>query len=248
LESIETTAETDDRRVPLSRARVLEAAVELADREGIDAVSMRRLGQVLGVEAMSLYTHVRGKDDLLDGMVDTVVGEITVDTAGPDWQTTLRRSILGARTVMLRHTWAAHVIETRTTPGLATLRYMEAMTGVIRDGGFTIDLTHHAMHVLGSRILGFNQDLYDDSGAQDDATAAFAAQLASAYPNIAAIAGAASHEGGLGGCDDDYEFAFGLDLIIEGLQRRLERDQGSRARQPESSPTAMANPEHGDHG
>src|SRR3954464_8172509 len=98
---------TEDRRAPLTRARVLEAAVELADREGIDAVSMRRLGQVLGVEAMSLYTHVRGKEDLLDGMVDTVVGQITVDTAGPDWQRTLRRSILGARAIMLRHKWAA---------------------------------------------------------------------------------------------------------------------------------------------
>jgi AcrR family transcriptional regulator len=248
LGSVDTKSESDERREPLTRARVLQAAVELADREGIDAVSMRRLGQELGIEAMSLYTHVRGKDDLLDGMVDAVVAEITVDTAGPDWRTTLRRSILGARTVMLRHRWAARVIETRRTPGLATLGYMEAMTGVIRDGGFTIDLTHHAMHVLGSRILGFNQDLYDDSGAQDEATAAFAAQLASAYPNIAAIAGAASHEGGLGGCDDDYEFAFGLDLILEGLQRRLEREQGNREPETRSSPTAVANREHGDVG
>ena len=199
----------------------LEAAVDLADREGIDAVSMRRLGQELGIEAMSLYTHIRGKEDLLDGMVDVVVAEIPVDTAGPDWRTTLRRPILGARTVMLRHRWAARIIETRSTPGPATLAYMEAVTGIIRDGGFTVDLTHHAMHVLGSRVLGFNQDLYDDSGVPDpELAAAFAAQLASAYPNIAAIAGAASHEGGLGGCDDDYEFAFGLDLILDGLERR----------------------------
>src|SRR3954451_9012567 len=126
--------QVDERRTPLTRERVLQAAVALADRDGISGVSMRNLGQELGVEAMSLYTHVRGKDDLLDGMVDTVVGEIAVDTAGADWQTSLRRSILGARAVMLRHRWAARVIETRTTPGLATLRYMEAMTGVIRDG------------------------------------------------------------------------------------------------------------------
>src|SRR4029079_508288 len=93
--------------------------------------------------------------------------------------------------------------------------------GIIRDGGFTVDLTHHAMHVLGSRVLGFNQDLFDDTGGPDpDVTAAFAAQRASPSPNIAAIAGAASHEGGLGGCDDDYEFAFGLDLILDGLERR----------------------------
>ena len=98
---------------------------------------------------------------------------------------------------------------------------MEAATGIVRDGGFTIDLTHHAMHVLGSRVYGFNQDLYDDPGAADPgAAAAFGAQLAAAYPNVAAIAMAASHEDGLGGCDDDYEFAFGLDLILDGLERR----------------------------
>ncbi len=221
MESIRTSDESEARRAPLTRARVLQAAVDLADREGIDAVSMRRLGQELGVEAMSLYTHVRGKEDLLDGMVDTVVAEIAVDPTGPDWRTTLRRTILGARTVMLRHRWAARVIETRTTPGLATLAYMEAATGVVRDGGFTIDLTHHAMHVLGSRVFGFNQDLYDDPGVPDPAAAAsFAAQLAGAYPNMAAIAAAASHEDGLGGCDDDYEFAFGLDLILDGLEQR----------------------------
>ncbi|MFL5642189.1 MAG: TetR/AcrR family transcriptional regulator [Chloroflexota bacterium] len=220
MDSVEIKGDTDQRRAPLTRGRVLEAAVDLADREGIDAVSMRRLGQELGIEAMSLYTHIRGKEDLLDGMVDVVVAEIPVDTVGPDWRATLRRQILDARGVMLRHRWAARIIETRTAPGLATLGYMEAATGIIRDGGFSVDLTHHAMHVLGSRVLGFNQDLYDDSGTPDEAAAAFAAQLASTYPNIAAIAGAASHEGGLGGCDDDYEFEFGLDLILDGLERR----------------------------
>ncbi|MFL5689500.1 MAG: TetR/AcrR family transcriptional regulator [Chloroflexota bacterium] len=220
MDSVEIKGDSDQRRAPLTRPRVLEAAVELADREGIDAVSMRRLGQELGIEAMSLYTHIRGKEDLLDGMVDVVVAGIPVDTVGPDWRATLRRQILDARGVMLRHRWAARIIETRTAPGLATLGYMEAATGIIRDGGFSVDLTHHAMHVLGSRVLGFNQDLYDDSGTPDEAAAAFAAQLASTYPNIAAIAGAASHEGGLGGCDDDYEFEFGLDLILDGLERR----------------------------
>jgi AcrR family transcriptional regulator len=221
LESVETRNEGEERRPPLSRARVLAAAVDLADHEGIDAVSMRRLGQELGVEAMSLYTHIRGKEDLLDGMVDVVVGEIPVDPTGPDWRTTLRRTILSARDVMLRHRWAARVIETRSAPGPATLGYMDAVTGIVRDGGLSVDLTHHAMHVLGSRVYGFNQDLYDDPGAADPAVAAgFAAQLAGAYPNIAAIATAASHEDGLGGCDDDYEFAFGLDLILDGLERR----------------------------
>ena len=219
--AIASDRQSEDRRKPLTRARVLEAAVALADRDGIEAVSMRNLGQELGIEAMSLYTHIRGKEDLLDGMVDVVVAEIPVDAEGPDWRTTLRRTILDARTVMLRHRWAARIIETRSAPGPATLAYMEAVTGIVRAGRFSVDLTHHAMHVLGSRVLGFNQDLYDDSGVPDPETAAaFAAQLAAAYPNIAAIASAASHEDGLGGCDDDYEFAFGLDLILDGLERR----------------------------
>jgi AcrR family transcriptional regulator len=217
--------ENEERRIPLNRARVLEAAIDLADRDGIDSVSMRRLGQDLGIEAMSLYTHIRGKEDLLDGMVDAVIGEIPIDVDGPDWRATLRRNVLAARSVMLRHRWAARIIETRTTPGTANLRYMEAMTGIVLDGGFTVDLAHHAMHVLGSRVLGFSQDLYDDSGVPDpEVAAAWATQLASVYPNIGALAMAASHEGGIGGCDDDYEFAFGLDLILDGLERRRAAD------------------------
>ena len=212
---------SEDRRIPLNRARVLRAAVELADRDGIDAVSMRKLGQELGIEAMSLYTHIRGKDDLLDGMVDVVVGEIPIDVEGSDWRTIIHRQVLAARSVMLRHRWAARIIETRSAPGPATLRYMEAVTGIVLAGGFSVDLTHHALHVLGSRVLGFSQDLFDDSGAPDpEAAAAFATQLAAVFPNIGAIAMAASHEGGIGGCDDDYEFAFGLDLILDGLDRR----------------------------
>ena len=213
--------QNEERRIPLNRGRVLQAAVDLADRDGIETVSMRNLGQELGIEAMSLYTHIRGKEDLLDGMIDVVVGEIRIDVEGPDWRTTLRRQVLAARNVMLRHRWAARIIETRSTPGPANLRYMEAVTGIIFDGGFSVDLAHHAMHVLGSRVFGFSQDLYDDSGVADpEAAAAFASQLAAVFPNIGAIAMAASHEGGIGGCDDDYEFAFGLDLILDGLERR----------------------------
>ncbi len=209
-------------RVPLSKERVLRTAVDLADRGGSDAVSMRKLGQELGVDAMSLYHHVRSKDDILDGIVDAVVGEIELSPGGADWKTALRRQVMAARQVMLRHPWAPHVIESRTEPGPATMRYMEAVLATVRDGGFPLDLAHHAMHVLGSRVLGFNQDLYDDSAASrvDPEVAAFAArQLAGTYPYIAELAVAVSHDGGLGGCDDDVEFAFGLDLILDGLER-----------------------------
>jgi AcrR family transcriptional regulator len=212
-----------ERRAPLTRDRVLRAAVELADREGIDAVSMRRLGQELGVEAMSLYTHVRNKEDLLDGMADAVVGEVTVPIGDGDWQSTLRSTILGARAVLSSHRWVPRIIETRLAPGPATLAYMDAVVGILRAGGFSIDLTHHAMHVLGSRMMGFTQELYDDSdGTDPDEAATFAREVGEIFPNIAAVALAASHEGGLGSCDDDVEFRFALDLILDGLARLRE--------------------------
>jgi AcrR family transcriptional regulator len=213
--------DADDRRATLTRARVLEAAVTLADREGIEAVSMRRLGQELGIEAMSLYTHVKGKDDLLDGMTDLVVSAIPLASTGDDWKTVLRGTILGARAVMLRHPWAARVVETRPQPGPATLRYIESVAGILFAGGFSDGLAHHALHVLGSRILGFTQDLYDDTDTDADADAELIRQMVEAYPSVGRIAMTASHEGGLGGCDDDVEFAFGLDLILDGLERRL---------------------------
>jgi AcrR family transcriptional regulator len=216
-----------ERRAPLSRARVIGAAIDLADREGIDAVSMRRLGQELGIEAMSLYTHVRSKDDLLDAMADGVVALIPTVQRGEDWAERLRAMILGARDVMLRHPWAARVIETRASAGPASIAYMDVVAGTLFAGGFTVDLAHHAMHVLGSRVLGFSQDLFDDAPETAPDAAAMASQLLAAYPWVAAIALAASHEGGLGGCDDAVEFAFGLDLVLDGL----ERERTKRGRQ-----------------
>jgi AcrR family transcriptional regulator len=209
-------------RLPLSKERVFQAALDLADQGGSDAVSMRKLGQVLGVDAMSLYHHVRDKDDILDGIIDLVVGEIDPPASDTDWKTAMRGRVMAARAVMLRHPWAPRVIESRATPGPATMRYMESVLAILRDGGFSIDLAHHAMHVLGSRVLGFNQELFDDSGAASidpEMAAVMARQLAGAYPNIAELTQAISHEGGLGGCDDDVEFAFGLDLILTGFDR-----------------------------
>ena len=206
-------------RLPLSKERVLRVAVELADRGGSDAVSMRKLGQALGVDPMSLYHHVKDKGDILDGIVDVVVGEIDEPPAAAEWKTGLRDLVMAARAVMLRHPWAPRVIESRPDPGPATLRYMDTVLGILRDGGFSIDMAHHSMHVLGSRILGFSQDLFDDNAADPEVAALVARQLAGVYPRIGELALAVNHEGGLGGCDDDVEFAFGLDLILDGLER-----------------------------
>jgi len=213
-------ASTTERRPQLTRERVLDAAVEFADREGIEALSMRRLAPELGVEAMSLYTHVASKDDLLDGMVDVVVAEIPIRRSRAGWKARLRALVLSARRVLLRHPRASRIIATRSDPGPATFRYLDAVIGILRDGGFSLDQAHHALHMLGTRILGFTQDLFDDSGDMGpEEAAALADQLGQAFPHLAALALSVTHEGGLGGCDDDVEFELALDVILDGLER-----------------------------
>jgi AcrR family transcriptional regulator len=209
-----------ERRTQLTRERVVAAGIELADRDGIESISMRRLAQELGVEAMSLYTHVRNKDDLLDGMVDAVIGKIPTSADGADWKTSLRRMVLGARVVVLTHPWAPRPIVSRTALGPATMRYANTVLGVLREGGFTIAQAHHALHILGSRLLGFTQNLFDDSGELEPETAAsLASELGAALPYVAEMALAVTHGGALGRCDDDTEFAFALDFILDGLDR-----------------------------
>lgn len=209
-------------RAPLSKQRVLRAAVDLADKGGIESLSMRKLAQELGVEAMSLYNHVRDKEDILDGVVDVVIGEIAVPPTTSDWKRSLRRTVMSARTVLLRHSWAPRVIESRAKPSPATFQYFESVIGILRAGGFSVDMTHHALHVLGSRVLGFTQELFKDSGelASRPEAAAMFAQLADKFPYMTEMAMAVSHEGALGGCDDDVEFEFALDLILDGLERQ----------------------------
>jgi AcrR family transcriptional regulator len=212
------------RRAQLTRQRVVAAAVGLADRDGIESISMRRLAQELGVEAMSLYTHVRSKEDLLDGMADAVISEIPLSVDGADWKVSLRQTVLAARTVMLRHPWAPRTVETRAAPGPAALGYANAVMGILRTGGFTIAQVHHALHILGSRLLGFTQALFDDSGDLDPETAArLESQLGATHPYAVEMALAVTHTGALGSCDDDAEFTFALDFILDGLGR-LRRD------------------------
>jgi AcrR family transcriptional regulator len=209
-----------ERRAQLTRERVVTAGIELADRDGIESISMRRLAQELSVEAMSLYTHVRNKDDLLDGMVDAVIGKIPTSTGVADWKVSLRQMALAARSILLTHPWAPRLVESRTTPGPATLRYIDAVIGVLREGGFTIAQAHHALHILGSRALGFTQDLFDDSDELEPETAAsLASELGATLPYVAEMVLAVTHGGALGRCDDDTEFEFALDFILDGLER-----------------------------
>jgi AcrR family transcriptional regulator len=211
-------------REPLTKERILRASVALADEVGVESLSMRRLAQELGVVPMALYKHVANKDELFDGMIDVVVGEIDPPIEGADWKTTMRERILSARRALLRHPWASSVLESRGEPTPTVIGYMDSMMGVFLDGGFSVDLMHHAMHVMGSRILGFSQELFDDTASMPaDEAAEIWTQMAEYYPNIAKLIPVAmgTHEGPVvgGGCDDQFEFEFALDLVLEGLER-----------------------------
>jgi AcrR family transcriptional regulator len=221
---IDVGAET---RVPLSKERVLRTAVQLADESGIEALSMRKLAQELDVVPMALYRHVANKDELLDGMIDVVVGEIDPPLEGADWKTTIRERILSARRALLRHAWASRVMESRTSATPVVLGYMDSMIGLFRTGGFSLDLTHHALHAMGSRIFGFTQEVFNDTSDVDPAAEAeMWGAMAATYPYIFEIFTSISHDDAstVGpGCDDQFEFEFALDLMLDGLEKLKHR-------------------------
>lgn len=208
-------------RTPLSRERVLRAAVAVADADGIGSLSMRQLGGMLGVEAMSLYNHVAGKDDLLDGMVDIVFSEIDLPPAGTDWKVAMRQRAISAREVLSRHRWALGLMESRASPGPATLRHHDAVIGLLREGGFSIAMAAHAFSVLDSYIYGFalqEASLPFDTAEQTVELAQAILQHfpAGAYPYLAELT---TEHVLKPGYDYGNEFEFGLDLILDGLGR-----------------------------
>jgi AcrR family transcriptional regulator len=224
-------------RMPLNRARVLRAGIDLADHEGVAAMSMRRLGQELGVEAMALYNHVANKDDLLDGMVELIVEDLNTEVGpggGPgaeaDWATALRERILSARNVMLQHKWAPAVIESRTSLSMPLVAYYEGVLATLRAGGFSNDLAHHTLHALGSKALGFNQELFDPSRAGDGQADTDMAAMAAHFPHLVGMLAEVAHDdpdSTIGWCDDQTEFEFGLDVLLDGLERRRTGVTGS---------------------
>jgi AcrR family transcriptional regulator len=217
-------------RLPLNRERVLRAAIEIADQGGIESLTMRRLGDELGAEAMSLYYHVASKEALLDGIADAiiaeineVVGTIDVPSEGASWKAAVRQRILSARQVLVRHRWAPRVLQTRIRTSLALLLYYDGLLKLMRDGGFSYDVIHHALHALGSRALGFAPEMFDPNGGTgaDDSAAAFEA-MAPQIPHLVGMMMEVAHddpESTLGWCDDQTEFEFGLDLILDGLDK-----------------------------
>jgi AcrR family transcriptional regulator len=208
-------------RAPLSRDQVLRAAVALADEGGIGALSMRKLGQVLGVEAMSLYNHVASKGDLLDGMVDVVFGEIGLPPADGGWRPAMRQRAIAVRAVLSRHRWAIGLMESRRSPGPATLRHHDAVLGCLREAGFSVELTAHAYSLLDSYIYGFAlQEASLPFGTPEETaqvTREIADQMpAGEYPYLAEMATAHVLQPGY---QYGSEFEVGLDLILDALER-----------------------------
>jgi AcrR family transcriptional regulator len=212
-------------REPLSRDRVLRAAVALADQSGISSLSMRKLGEALGVEAMSLYNHVASKSDLLDGMIDIVFGEIDLPDGDGDWRAAMRQRAISARQVLRRHRWAIGLMESRTTPGPATLAHHDAVLGILRRDGFSVELTAHAYSLLDSYIYGFAlQEASLPFGTGEEAAEVaqdiFGRFSAGQYPYLTELAMAHVVQPGYEYGD---EFETGLDLILDSLQAAANR-------------------------
>ena len=207
-------------RTPLSRERVLRAAVELADEGGIESLTMRRLGQELGVEAMSLYKHVSNKDAVLDGIVDLVLGDIDVPPSGTPWREAMRARAGSAHQVLLAHPWAALQIMSRFNIGPGMTRYLDATLGRLLEGGFTVEGALDAWHTLDSHIYGFTLQELGLPFAADEASQVSADVIgtldAEQFPHVVEVI---SHVMRSGRVED---FAFGLDLILDGLQRTLD--------------------------
>ncbi len=206
------------RRAPLTRDRVLRAAVRVADKGGIEALSMRKLAAALGVEAMSLYNHVANKEEVLDGIVDIVVGEIDVPAPGADWKAAMRRRATSAHEVLLRHPWASMLIVSRVNVGPAMLRYVDATLGCLREAGFSHAMADHAWNAIDSHVYGFTiQALnfpFDPSQYADAARQFLPLIPADRYPHLHALALQViegTHQG-------VHDFGFGLELILDGLE------------------------------
>ncbi len=207
-------------RAPLRRERVLRAAIDLADNRGVAALSMRKLGQALRVEAMSLYNHVANKDDLLDGMVDVVFSEIGLPPSGADWMAAMRLRACSAREVLTRHPWAIGLMESRSRPGPATLRHHDTVIGCLRAAGFSIALAAHAYSALDSYIYGFALQQASLPFRTSEDVAEVAERMlrqfpAAKYPHLAELTVQHILQPGYNYAD---EFEFGLDLILNGLE------------------------------
>jgi AcrR family transcriptional regulator len=215
------TTQQEQLRIPLSRERVLQAALSLADQGGLEALSMRKLGQALGVEAMAVYYHFANKDRVLDGIVDLVFAEIDVPVIGADWKSAMRRRAISVRDALGRHRWAIGLMESRTNPGPANLRHHDAVIGCLRAAGFDMAMAAHAYSLLDGYIYGF---ALTKMNLPFDATTDIAEMAETMlepfprgeYPNLADFITEHAMKPGYDFAD---EFEYGLDVILDGLER-----------------------------
>ncbi|GAA1967628.1 TetR/AcrR family transcriptional regulator [Microbacterium deminutum] len=227
-------------RVPLTRERVLAAAGAIADADGLDALTMRRLAEDLGVEAMSIYYHLPNKDAILDGLIESAFAEIGAEVGGSalsalapagSWHGALRARILGARRVMLRHPWVPALMESRSVLVPTMARYIDGTIAIMHDGGLSFDLIHHSLHALGSRMYGFAQELTMDGDSDAAPGGDDLATMREFVPHLAAMLEDVVHDdpdSTLGWCDDQTEFEFGLDILLDGIARRSVDERARR--------------------
>lgn len=211
-------------RTPLSPERIVVAAVEVADRSGLAAVSMRNVGKALGVEAMSLYHHVQGKEALLDALVEWVFTGIDLPEPAEPWRTAMYRRAASARDRLAAHPWAVGLIESRTAPGPALLRHHDAVLGSLRGGGFSVADAAHAFSVIDAYVFGFvltevNLPFDSPADVEDIAKGMMATMPEGDYPHLTELILSHALQPGY---DHRTEFGFGLDLILDGLERLVE--------------------------
>ncbi len=219
-------ATSSSARLPLNRDRILAAAVEIADENGVGAITMRAVASKLGVEAMSLYNHVANKDDILDGMADLVAGQFDLPDDVDDWREAMHRRAVSAREVFDRHPWAPLLFDSRETSGPTRLRYFDWVLGTLMTAGFSVDGAARAFSLLDSYIYGFGIEQFNmspdgDVSQEEMAEAILASIPAEEYPYLHRMATHAMHVG----YDAEADFAFGLEIILDGLERILDEQR-----------------------
>ena len=218
---VKPTKVKSSKRVPVTRERAVVSAIALADADGLSALTMRNLAEALGVEAMSLYHHVANKEDLLDGMIDSVFSEIEIPPEDVDWKAGMSRRSNSVRGVLLRHPWAIGVMESRTSPGPSILRHHDAVIGCLRNGGFSVPMTAHAFALVDSYVYGFvlqevNLPFNDGDNVGEFVEEVVPQMSIGDYPHLIELTVEHVMKPGYRFGD---EFAFGLDLILDGLDR-----------------------------
>jgi AcrR family transcriptional regulator len=212
-------------RAALNEEKILRCAMRVADEEGIDAVSMRTVAGKLGVEAMSLYNHVGGKDQILSGIVDLVVAEIDVPVGGSDWRASMRRRAVSAHEVLLRHPWASALIESRASQSPIRLRYADSVLGILRQAGFSIEMAYNAFLTLDSYVYGFTLQevswVYPPDQVKEVVARLRPQVPAADYPHVTEIMEFVAQREAPSPRAYEAEFAFGLDLILDGLARAV---------------------------